>query len=316
MALAGFPLLGVYRVSMLAQDKISLPRYMGSTWRGLLAHVLKKTVCTNNLRQCEQCLVNSSCVYATLFESFASHATRQCKPLLSAPNPFVLNVVLDHARKISAKQSFQFGFSLFGKANQALPYLVQTLMLAGEHGVGVDSGKFHLISLEQFNFSQGTWSEVYTPGVNRITRQTLEPPQIPSLPDQVDILLTTPLRMKRHGKLIGPHEFSLHHFVQQLFRRTQALWQLYGTQSIKLTSLPVYNSLLNRQWQHKSVRWHDWTRYSSRQQCTMQLGGLLGTIAIDSEVLKEVWPWLWLGQWLHLGKATTMGLGRYELICY
>jgi CRISPR/Cas system endoribonuclease Cas6 (RAMP superfamily) len=26
-----------------------------------------------------------------------------------------------------------------------------------------------------------------------------------------------------------------------------------------------------------------------------------------------LWPWLWLGQWLHIGKNATMGMGGYTM---
>ena len=29
--------------------------------------------------------------------------------------------------------------------------------------------------------------------------------------------------------------------------------------------------------------------------------------------LSRLFPWLWLGQWLHVGKNATMGMGRYEI---
>ena len=65
----------------------------------------------------------------------------------------------------------------------------------------------------------------------------------------------------------------------------------------------------------RDLRWHDWTRYSSRQQQEMTLGGVLGqwTLNGSSETLTTLRPWLWLGQWLHAGKNATFGLGGYTL---
>ena len=62
------------------------------------------------------------------------------------------------------------------------------------------------------------------------------------------------------------------------------------------------------------LRWHDWTRYSARQDALIQMGGLVGTFTLPSAVLAPFWPCLWLGQWTHLGKGAVMGLGRYRLI--
>lgn len=45
----------------------------------------------------------------------------------------------------------------------------------------------------------------------------------------------------------------------------------------------------------------------------MQLGGLVGIIRLEGLDLAPFWPYLWLGQWTHAGKATSIGLGRYTL---
>jgi CRISPR/Cas system endoribonuclease Cas6 (RAMP superfamily) len=65
----------------------------------------------------------------------------------------------------------------------------------------------------------------------------------------------------------------------------------------------------------RDLHWHDWTRYSSRQQQEMTLGGALGrwTLRGSADTLAALWPWLWLGQWLHVGKNATMGMGGYTL---
>jgi hypothetical protein len=44
----------------------------------------------------------------------------------------------------------------------------------------------------------------------------------------------------------------------------------------------------------------------------MILGGVVGDWRLAGD-LAELLPWLWLGQWLHAGKETTMGMGMYAL---
>jgi hypothetical protein len=63
----------------------------------------------------------------------------------------------------------------------------------------------------------------------------------------------------------------------------------------------------------RKLQWKDWTRFSSRQQREMTLGGVVGEWKLSGE-LGELMPWFWLGQWLHVGKETTMGMGRYSLV--
>jgi hypothetical protein len=44
----------------------------------------------------------------------------------------------------------------------------------------------------------------------------------------------------------------------------------------------------------------------------MTLGGVIGEWKLSGD-LDELLPWFWLGQWLHVGKETTMGMGMYSL---
>ena len=62
------------------------------------------------------------------------------------------------------------------------------------------------------------------------------------------------------------------------------------------------------------MEWREWTRYSSRQQERLQMGGLVGEAEIEGRDLEPFWPYLWLGQWTHAGKGTSMGLGRYRIV--
>ncbi len=64
-----------------------------------------------------------------------------------------------------------------------------------------------------------------------------------------------------------------------------------------------------------TLRWWDWQRYSARQQTEMNFGGLLGDfeLAGPAEVLQQLLPVLKMGEWLHVGKRTTFGLGKYNI---
>ena len=62
----------------------------------------------------------------------------------------------------------------------------------------------------------------------------------------------------------------------------------------------------------RRLQWRDWTRFSSRQQREMTLGGVIGEWKLAGD-LDDLLPWFWLGQWLHVGKNTTMGMGMYSL---
>ena len=79
--------------------------------------------------------------------------------------------------------------------------------------------------------------------------------------------------------------------------------------------MPAAAAAAERLRDERQLRWFDWTRYSSRQQQEMALGGVVGAWRLNGprDALASVWPWLWLGQWLHVGKNASFGLGGYQL---
>jgi len=65
----------------------------------------------------------------------------------------------------------------------------------------------------------------------------------------------------------------------------------------------------------RDLKWFDWERYSARQDTRMKLGGVIGRIAFKGEI-GEFMPFIKLGEFLHVGKGTTFGLGKYEIAEY
>ena len=58
------------------------------------------------------------------------------------------------------------------------------------------------------------------------------------------------------------------------------------------------------------LRWVDWERYSTRQRQRMNLGGFVGASGYSGSVAPFL-PLILLGQFVHVGKNTTFGLGKF-----
>ncbi|MBM4289801.1 MAG: CRISPR system precrRNA processing endoribonuclease RAMP protein Cas6, partial [Deltaproteobacteria bacterium] len=63
---------------------------------------------------------------------------------------------------------------------------------------------------------------------------------------------------------------------------------------------------------NSSLRWFDWERYSNRQDKAMFMGGMVGAITYQGN-LAEFLPLLRYAEKVHLGKATTFGLGKIKI---
>ena len=304
-----------YRFCFEALDIVQLPAYSGSAWRGVLGHGLKRTVCVTHLPHCKDCMLKHSCAYSTIFETPPPPDTQIMRRYTSVPHPYVLepDTVLRQTG-IQPGGAMILGFSLFGSANRQLPFIIHGLQMAGEKGIGRGQGHFELRKVEQeSHLGSNQWLTIYQPG-EQLTPITPAPAVLPPLTqDTTKIKFITPLRVKRDHSLAGSDRFEFHDLFRSLLKRISLISYFHSDHPIEPDFTALSASAREVKLTSSNLRWQDWTRYSSRQSTTMQMGGLLGEIEIESQHLEPYWPYLWLGQWTHAGKGTSMGLGQYVI---
>lgn len=307
------PLIVRYRLALEALDDLYFPAYSGSTWRGLLGYGLRRAVCVTHQPRCDGCLLAGTCIYSTLFESPAPGETAR-RRFTSIPHPFVLALDGPGPRQVLSGQLVSVGVNLVGEANNAMPYLIHALNLSGQRGVGAAQGRFRVASVHQeLKLGEDVWEQVYEVKSAAYRKLTIADVQIPPTPDRIALRLITPLRIKRDGRFVGPQSFGAGDLLYHLDLRLAMLHAFYGERrklSIpRWTDLEEPDSLLLE----CKLHWHEWTRYSSRQRSEMQMGGLIGHMVLNGAIASPYWARLWMGQWCHLGKGTSMGLGRYQV---
>jgi hypothetical protein len=208
--------------------------------------------------------------------------------------------------------------TLIGPAIDLMPYLIQTMDQAGERGIGRSGGRFALRRLlAEPVLGSDQWESVYDTECGQVRRLAGSSPdgEWPAPAGRLSLRFQTPLRIKRRGHFVGTQEIAAEDLLRNLLARLASLADFYGDRAA--AGLPDWNRLApaarDVQLTSQSLRWLDWTRYSSRQHTTMQLGGLVGELTLDGPGLAAFGRALWLGQWTHLGKGTSFGLGKYRL---
>lgn len=299
----GFPLLTRLRFDLQVADELRLPAFAGALLRSVLGNSLRQLVCVTGAATCEACKLKQRCVYAQMFETSANPSARYNV----LPHPFVLLVPIDTQKPLRRGDIIPLELTLFGEAARYLPYLVQSVQRAGKLGLGRKRVVFEL---------QQLWQDVQ-PGQDQWQRLDNGQPLPAALPlfkplqGEYAIHLTTPFRHKRRGHLLNDQTFTLRHFLWALRERVQHLQQLS----------PRPGEALSVYWPDaflevtgiQELRWLDWQRYSARQNTQMKLGGLVGTVRVQAEKLGSLGSLLQYGQWVHVGKSTSMGLGCYRL---
>ncbi len=295
------------RVRWRFAQAIHLPAYPGSLVRGLIGHGLKRAVCLFRERPCQGCPVERDCAYARFFQPPAGDANSQWR-FSHTPPPYVLEFSLPLVERLEGGAVFQFHLTVL--VEDFLPYLVVAMEQAGRIGAGRRRVPFEVISVER---EQPPGSERWLPW--REHGPALLDPEhdpVPCVPERVKVHLQTPLRLKRHGRLVRPEQLDPATFVGAVNSRIRDLEWLYGhgePVSRPRVHLPIDGDAEHDRW----LNWRDWSRYSNRQGTQMKLGGIVGQWILSGPPLAPWWPLLWWGQWLHAGKQTSMGLGQYRL---
>ena len=304
--------IGHYRFHFRSVNALRLPAYAGSAWRGLFGHALKQTVCVTREPDCTKCLLYRNCSYAYIFETPPPVDTDRMKRYTAAPHPFVIYPLPLPNRDLSAGAELGIEFTVFGLANAQLPYMVYAFQTAGRRGIGKHQGQFELARIEQNCSSTEEWLPIWDTG-GILEQRPAFIPELPECPATIAIELQTPMRIKREADLVGPQEFAFHDLFRSLLRRISNLTYFHGKQEFTADFAGLTEESRNVNLIGRDLRWQDWSRYSSRQQSTMQMGGLIGTMELHGTDIRPFWPLLWLGQWTHAGKGASMGLGRYRI---
>jgi hypothetical protein len=300
--------IGDYQFSCTLQQDALLPPYKGSTFRGGFGVALKQTLCALRQQQCPVCLLRETCLYARVFEVLPP--TASAARLAAPPHPYVIRPAADSRTRLAAGDSFNFNLLLFGDLNQALPYFVYAFDKMGQNGIGKGRAKFVL------NRVSCNDQVLYRQGSTRLEPCTgIESLQLPATVDapaaDIHLNLQTPLRVKQQGHFVQKLDFAT--LMRTALRRLSSVMATYGAGD---PDLP-YRELIQQAEQvavlNDQTRWHDWQRYSNRQQDAMQFGGLIGNISF-AQVPARHRQLLCLAVRLHLGKQTSFGLGQIAVL--
>ena len=307
-----------YRLRFRSRSGTQPRGFLGSAWRGAFGHALRHTVCITGLPpSCDGCALLASCVYPRTFESRPPADAKKLKLYPTAPNPYVLEPAGDGDAKDgdTKRAALHLGLTLFGPANDDAPTALQALQRAGRDGltnarVALD---FVDAQAERFGADSEQWTPVQSADAGMAVVSAQEP-RVPPAPPVVRVQLLSPLRIRGGGRYVGPSEFNFRTFAANLLRRFSLLTYFFGQAPLEVDFAGLLREAEGVPLEDVQLRWRELSRRSSRQRTTIQMGGLVGAFTVRGPQLALFWPCLWLGQWTHIGKGCTMGLGRYVLV--
>ncbi|MCM8826482.1 MAG: CRISPR system precrRNA processing endoribonuclease RAMP protein Cas6 [Candidatus Omnitrophica bacterium] len=303
--------LSKYKFLLKAKEDLILPPYKGSTLRGGFGITFRKICCFNKKNGCSDCSLKEKCAYAYIFETSPQKNSQKLRNIREIPRPFIIEPPLETKTNYKKDESLEFNLILIGKAIEYLPYFVFTFKELGNIGLGKNRGKFELDRICDFkkNKVYDKEDDILRNFDSRINFEEII--NYYSNLDSLSLNFLTPTRIKIKNDLIVKPEF--HILIRALLHRFSALSYFHCQAELKLD----YNLLISQaeriRIKEDNLKWLDWERYSSRQNTRMKFGGFVGRITYEGN-FKEFLPLLLLGQFTHIGKNCTFGLGKYEIL--
>lgn len=305
-----------YKFACSFDGDATLPSYKGSTIRGVFGHALKKVVCALKKTDCTQCLLADRCLYTTVFEiSARAPAEKGRKRIAQPPHPYVIEPPADLKTRYKKGDRLDFSLLLFGAACDHLPYFIYAF--DSIRGIGKRiNGKAATFSLDAV-YADGT--QIYSKAsskidksakISELTLQSFDE-SAPTEPCDIELELVTPLRLKYKNGLTAELPFDV--LIRAALRRISSLYNYHGGGEPRLDYRGLVARARNVSVKETHIGWYDWRRYSNRQEQAMMMGGMVGKIIYEN-VPGEYVPILKFCQQVHLGKATTFGLGKIKVI--
>jgi hypothetical protein len=311
-----------FRFTIEPTELVQLPDYKGSALRGGFGHAFKRATCLSRDRLCEPCILKSACAYYTVFETKVSQETADRLRIgADAPHPFLIDPPMTEQQVFRPGECITYGLTLFGTAIDKLPFFIYAFMILGENlGLGKGRGRFRLVSVVDEG-GRNIYDNGHLIGPVTVVQSKDILDGAGASDRELSLELVTPLRIRTAWKrqeqalltgITSDGEFRL--LLKSLYHRAFVLSQLYGDgqepQAFDSRNMPLFDGDVRLL--ASKTRWLDWTRYSQRQQQHMQLGGIMGRVSFTGKT-GQYMPLFRLGEYLHIGKGTTFGLGKYRI---
>lgn len=299
-----------YRLEFTVSSALRLPAFAGSTLRGAFGAALRVSACMTRQKDCDGCPLLMSCPYAIVFEPRPPRADHPLQDFNQIPRPYIIEPPAWGERAYAPGDTLSFHLVLAGNAIRQLPLIAWAFHKAFQHGVGAGDGKASLSRI--FHITGDCVTLLLESLGDRIAEHATNlPPVSANGVRAVTLHFDSPLRLQNNGRRATAEEFTPRRLLTTLMRRVSLMHEFHGGGPLP-HDFKALAALADTLGSHKKLQWRDWSRYSSRQQQKMDLGGVLGSWRLTGDI-NPFLPFLHLGQWLHVGKEAAFGLGAYRL---
>ncbi len=334
--------LARYEFRLRARAETVLLSLLGATLRGAFGHAWKTVVCAAAPGVRAGCFLTEICQEPTTCRySFFKPAARRARFIAQAGEPerkaatdlppayifeppappLTREISAQSSLKICVPQDGELPFRLtLLEQDQPLHDIINAVSLMAKRGLGASRAPFALASVAALDAEEGL-TTIYEPDAGLAEPRAVTPSGLDELvarrmgelpaSDRLTLRWLTPARIRLDRAL--RESFTCAELTGLLSRRARLLAAYHGARPLAWE----HKELLEQAGQVATVRANLWRHKAARYTATrgekLEQDGILGEISFRGAALKELWPLLVAGEYLHVGSSTSFGAGQYRL---
>ncbi len=311
-----------FQFNIKLKEEFQLPDYLGSTLRGGLGTTLRKIVCPFRNKECERCPIVENCVYSYIFLTQKSNRTKATYHYKDYPHPYLIEPPFDPflprdsepLAPFTSEYPISFNLLLIGKAIDYLTYFILAFEELGKVGLGEKRSKYQLTTI--YDTLQDPPKSIYSSQIKSLAAdfkrkdfQNIIEETRGFSSEKITLNFLTPTRIKYRKEYVK--EFDFEALIRSILRRFLTLAELHCDYKPKINPQDLLKRAKEVSLLNSETHWYNYTRYSKRQDRRIDLSGFIGRVTFQGKI-SDFLPYIKLGEYIHIGKNTSFGLGRYK----
>ena len=309
-----------YRFTYTVQEPLKMSTHTGNVFRGRFGYILRYIACIGIENECEKtCQYPEKCVYSSCFETPVPEDSHILRGQPYAPHPFILQPPRSGKSDYAPGDTFTCDMTLIGEAINLLPWIVLAFLDMGKRRIGLQGrrGECRLEKVESLSARGHDHTEtIYTAETEMLTGEGLilslddVIQTTPHSTDAIELDFLTPTSIKVDGNWM--RNLTFEHLVRNLLRRIRFLSYFHCGEDLDVDAHGLIKATADVK--HASrLNWLRKDRYSYRAEKSVPMDGFVGKICFSGE-LEPFLPFIYLGEYLHIGHHTAFGFGQYRVV--
>ncbi|MDE0688219.1 MAG: CRISPR system precrRNA processing endoribonuclease RAMP protein Cas6 [Candidatus Poribacteria bacterium] len=311
-----------YRFTYIVQESLKMPFYKGNVFRGRFGYILRHITCVGTTQECEgRCEFSERCVYSKCFETPVPEDSPMLRGQTYAPHPFILEPPRTGKSDFAPGDTFTCNLTLIGEAIKLLPWMVFTFDQMGKRRIGLQDkrGQCQLTRVESLSVRSSDQPQtIYTAETEILTDDGIVlrlddvMQAVPHVTDEIELAFLTLTSIKVNGH--WARNMTFEHLIRNLLRRIRFLNHFHCGEDLD-TEVDAHALIKAAQSvRHISgLQWLQRGRYSYRAKARVPMNGFMGNIRFEGDMTPFL-PFIFLGEYLHIGHHTAFGFGKYRLV--